>query len=71
MESFGDSLLLIELMKKKRAHRNISLRPLYDDLVDMEAFLNDISLHHIFRERNSLAHIHILSKEGLLVGRSL
>ena len=60
---FGDSLLIIEWMENEKNVHNISLWPLYDELMVLELSFQEMCFQHLYRERNGFADT--LSKESL------
>ena len=60
---FGDSLLVIECMENDKNVHNISLWPLYDELMVLELSFQEMCFQHLYRERNGVADT--LSKESV------
>ena len=60
---FGDSLLVIERMEKEKNVHNIFLWQLYDELMVLALYFEEMSFQHLYREMNGIANT--LSKEIL------
>ena len=65
LQVLGYSLLVIEWITHKRPARNIYLRPIYDEIIPYLCFFWDITFHHTYWERNTIADH--LSKRGLFL----
>jgi hypothetical protein len=62
MQIFGDSLLVIQWLRKEASIKNFTLQPLYDDIQRQMTTFSHISLSHIYRDKNRIVD---LSKYGL------
>lgn len=63
LQIYGDSMLVIQWMRKEIAVRNFTLHPLYDEVLNLLTYFSHTSLSHIYRDRNRLADG--LSKAGV------
>nr|QHR87972.1 hypothetical protein Q903MT_gene1984 [Picea sitchensis] len=62
LQVFGDSLLVINWMNGRNQLENLLLQPVLDELLAIKSSLTEVTLKHIYRERNRLADE--LSKGG-------
>ena len=60
---FGDSLLVIEWVEKEKNVHNNFLWQLYDELMVLALYFEEMSFQHLYREMNGIANT--LSKEIL------
>jgi ribonuclease HI len=63
IQLFGDSLLVINWIRKSQRCHNIILCPLLEEVFRILASFDNYSFHHVYREHNQEADS--LSKEGL------
>lgn len=63
LQIFGDSLIVINWVKKVQSGRNISLISLFEEVSRLTAHFDSITCRHVYRERNTAADR--LSKQGL------
>lgn len=62
LQVFGDSLLVRNWMNGRNQLENLLLQPVLDELLAIKSSLTEVTLKHIYRERNRLADE--LSKGG-------
>jgi len=55
LQIYGDSLLVIQWLKGEYEMRNFILQSLLDEINGILPVFNDISFHHVYRERNQIA----------------
>jgi ribonuclease HI len=63
LQIFGDSMVVINWIRKSQACHNIRLAPLLDEVFTILESYRLLSFRHVYRERNQSADK--LSKEGL------
>jgi hypothetical protein len=63
LQIFGDSMLVINWIRKTQRCHNILLSPLLDEIFRIIATFDSFSIWHVYKERNKEANG--LSKEGM------
>jgi ribonuclease HI len=63
LQVFGDSMVVINWIRKSQVCHNIRLSPLLNEVLTISNSYRVLSFHHVYREQNEAADK--LSKEGL------
>lgn len=65
LQIFGDSMMIINWIRKSQLCHNIRLLPLLEEVFIILGTYKNLSIRHVYRERNRA--VDKLSKEGLLL----
>jgi ribonuclease HI len=57
LQIYGNSLLVIQWLRKEATIINFTLQPLYDDTQIKLTTFSHISLYHIYRDKNKVTYV--------------